>query len=97
MKGSEHNDNFIDDKGTTETNNAGGINGGISNGNPLVFRVAIKPTSSIFKGQETFNSESGQVEELKIVGRHDVCIALRAPVVVESIAAIALADFKLIG
>lgn len=97
MKGSEHNDNFIDNKGTTETNNAGGINGGISNGNPLVFRVAIKPTSSIFKGQETFNSESGQVEELKIVGRHDVCIALRAPVVVESIAAIALADFKLIG
>lgn len=97
MKGSEHNDNFIDDKGTTETNNAGGINGGISNGNPLVFRVAIKPTSSIFKGQETFNSESGQVEELKIVGRHDVCIALRAPVVVEAIAAIALADFKLIG
>ncbi len=97
MKGSEHNDNFIDDKGTTETNNAGGINGGISNGNPLVFRVAIKPTSSIFKGQETFNSESGQVEELKIVGRHDVCIALRAPVVVEAIAAISLADFKLIG
>lgn len=97
MKGSEHNDNFIDDKGTTETNNAGGINGGISNGNPLVFRVAIKPTSSIFKGQETFNSESGQVEELKIVGRHDICIALRAPVVVEAIAAIALADFKLIG
>ena len=96
MKGSEHNDNFIDDKGTTETNHAGGINGGITNGNPLIFRVAIKPTSSIFKGQETFNSETGKVEELKIVGRHDVCIALRAPVVVEAIAAIALADLLLI-
>lgn len=96
MKGSEHNDNFIDDKGTTETNYAGGINGGISNGNPVVFRVAIKPTSSIFKAQETFNSESGKVEELKIVGRHDVCIALRAPVVVEAIAAIALADLSLL-
>lgn len=96
MTGSEHNDNFIDEKGTTETNNAGGINGGISNGNPFVFRVAIKPTSSIFKGQETFNSETGQVEELKIVGRHDACIALRAPIVVEAITAIGLADLFLI-
>ncbi len=92
MTGSEHNDNFIDEKGTTETNNAGGINGGITNGNPFVFRVAIKPTSSIFKGQETYNSETGKVEELKIVGRHDVCIALRAPVVIEAITAIGLAD-----
>lgn len=96
MTGSEHNDNFIDELGTTETNNAGGINGGISNGNPFVFRVAIKPTSSIFKGQETFNSETGQVEELKIVGRHDACIALRAPIVVEAITAIGLADLSLI-
>lgn len=96
MTGSEHNDNFIDEKGTTETNNAGGINGGITNGNPFTFRVAIKPTSSIFKGQETFNTDTGKVEELKIVGRHDVCIALRAPVVVEAIAAIALADLFLI-
>jgi chorismate synthase len=92
MTGSEHNDNFLDEKGTTETNNAGGINGGITNGNPFVFRVAIKPTSSIFKGQKTYNSESKEVEELKIVGRHDVCIALRAPVVVEAISAIGLAD-----
>ena len=92
MTGSQHNDNFIDKEGTTETNNAGGINGGITNGNPFVFRVAIKPTSSIFKGQNTFNSETGEVEELKIVGRHDVCIALRAPVVIEAITAIGLAD-----
>jgi chorismate synthase len=92
MTGSQHNDNFIDEKGTTETNNAGGINGGITNGNPFVFRVAIKPTSSIFKGQQTYNKESGKVEELKIVGRHDVCIALRAPVVIEAISAIGLAD-----
>lgn len=92
MTGSQHNDNFIDEKGTTETNHAGGINGGITNGNPFVFRVAIKPTSSIFKGQQTYNSESGKVEELKIVGRHDVCIALRAPVVIEAITAIGLAE-----
>lgn len=92
MTGSEHNDNFIDKDGTTETNHSGGINGGISNGNPFVFRVAIKPTSSIFKGQNTYNSETGKVEELKIVGRHDVCIALRAPVVIEAITAIGLAD-----
>jgi len=96
MKGSEHNDNFIDATGATETNHAGGINGGISNGNPFVFRVAIKPTSSIFKGQETYNNTTGKVEELKIVGRHDVCIALRAPVVVEAIAAIGLADLMLV-
>ena len=97
MTGSKHNDNFIDEKGTTETNNAGGINGGISNGNPFVFRVAIKPTSSIFKPQETFNNETGEVEELKIVGRHDACIALRAPIVVEAITAIGLADLLLIS
>jgi len=95
MTGSQHNDNFIDEKGTTETNNAGGINGGISNGNPFVFRVAIKPTSSIFKPQETYNKETGEVESLQIVGRHDACIALRAPIVVEAITAIGLADLYL--
>lgn len=97
MTGSQHNDNFIDEKGTTETNHAGGINGGITNGNPFVFRVAIKPTSSIFKGQQTYNNETKQVEELKIVGRHDVCIALRAPVVIEAITAIGLADSFLVS
>jgi chorismate synthase len=96
MKGSEHNDNFIDEKGRTETNHAGGINGGITNGNELVFRVAIKPTSSIGKTQNTMNFAKGKVEELLIEGRHDACIALRIPVIIEAAAAIALADLKLL-
>lgn len=96
MKGSEHNDMIIDDSGTTSTNNAGGINGGITNGNPLVFRVAFKPTSSIGQKQETMNFEKGEVSDLEIKGRHDACIALRAPVVVEAITAIALADLQFI-
>lgn len=95
MKGSEHNDNILSMDGTTETNHAGGINGGISNGNELVFRVAVKPTSSTGKSQNTLNLQSGKIEELKIGGRHDKCIALRVPVVVESIAAIAIADLLL--
>ncbi len=95
MTGIEHNDNFLDDSGKTETNNAAGINGGITNGNDFYFNVAIKPTSSIHKAQKTVNLESGEVEELVIVGRHDVCIALRAPVVVEAITAIAFADLTL--
>lgn len=93
MTGEAHNDNIQDDSGKTDTNNAGGINGGLTNGNELVFRIAVKPTSSISKVQNTFNSENDQVEELQIVGRHDVCIALRVPVVCEAITAIALADF----
>lgn len=96
MNGADHNDNIIDDSGKTETNHAGGINGGITNSNELIFRVAIKPTSSISTPQKTYNKERDSVEELSIVGRHDVCIALRAPVVVEAIAAIALADLFLI-
>jgi chorismate synthase len=96
MKGSEHNDNFIDENGKTATNHAGGINGGITNGNELVFRVAIKPTSSIGKVQNTMNFAKGKVEELLIEGRHDACIALRIPVIIEAAAAIALADLKLI-
>ncbi len=97
MKGSEHNDNILSLDGKTETNHAGGINGGISNGNELVFRVAVKPTSSTGKSQNTLNVQSGKIEELKIGGRHDKCIALRVPVVVESIAAIAIADLVLQG
>ncbi|GLR19289.1 chorismate synthase [Portibacter lacus] len=96
MTGIEHNDNFIDEKGTTETNNAAGINGGITNGNDFFFRVAIKPTSSVHQTQKTMNLASGEVEDLMIVGRHDVCIALRAPVVVEAITAIAFAELSLI-
>jgi len=97
MYGSEHNDSVIDENGTTKTNHAGGINGGISNGNDLVFRVAVKPTSSIAQSQKTFNTETGKVEELLVQGRHDTCIALRVPVVVEAITAIALADLILIS
>ncbi len=95
MKGSSHNDALIDDSGTTLTNNAGGINGGISNGNELYFRVAIKPTSSTPQQQNTWNNKSQSVEAFTVKGRHDLCIALRVPVVVEAITAIALADLFL--
>ena len=95
MKGSEHNDAIIDKQGTTATNNAGGIVGGITNGNEIIVRAAIKPTASIAQEQATYNFESHKVEPLVIKGRHDVCIALRAAVVVESAVAIALADLKL--
>jgi chorismate synthase len=97
MKGSEHNDPIMDASGKTSTNNAGGINGGISNGNELVFRIAVKPTSSTPQGQHTFNTATQQVETLTIKGRHDLCIALRVPVVVEAATAIALADCVLLN
>jgi len=92
MNGSEHNDLIINPEGITQTNNAGGINGGLTNGNDLVFRIAVKPTSSISLPQMTLNLETGKVEELLIAGRHDLCIALRVPVVVEAVTAIVLAD-----
>jgi len=92
MKGSEHNDLIINTEGTTQTNNAGGINGGLTNGNDLIFRISVKPTSSISLPQMTLNLETGKVEELRIAGRHDLCIALRVPVVVEAVTAIVLAD-----
>lgn len=96
MTGEEHNDNFIDEDGKTDTNHAGGINGGISNGNDIVFRVAVKPTSSISTSQSTMNFKTGKVETLKIEGRHDRCIALRVPPVVEAVTAIVLADFLML-
>jgi chorismate synthase len=95
MKGSECNDMIIDASGKTETNHAGGINGGISNGNPLLFRVAVKPTSSISLPQRTVNLQTGEQVDLTIQGRHDTCIALRVPVVVECAAAIVLADLMM--
>ncbi|MCK5741280.1 MAG: chorismate synthase, partial [Chlorobi bacterium] len=97
MKGSEHNDPIIDIEGKTSTNNAGGINGGISNGNDLFFRVAVKPTSSIGLPQKTINLKSWKPEELIVGGRHDSCFALRVPVIVEAVTACVLADFSLIG
>jgi chorismate synthase len=95
MKGSEHNDPIVDEKGTTATNHAGGINGGITNGNPVVFRVAVKPTSSIGRAQRTMNFAEGGVQEMIVEGRHDSCIALRIPPVLEAATALVLADLKL--
>ena len=97
MTGAQHNDNFLSAEGITETNHAGGINGGISNGNELVFRAAVKPTSSISSIQNTFNFESHKIEKLQIIGRHDSCIALRIPPIIESVTAITLADLTLIN
>ncbi len=96
MFGSEHNDPIVDSTGQTITNYAGGINGGISNGNPLIFRVAVKPTSSISKEQQTVNLSSGKKETLTIKGRHDACIALRVPVVLEAVTAMVLTDLMLL-
>lgn len=96
MKGSEHNDGFVSTDGKTLTNNASGINGGITNGNDIVFRVAVKPTSSISLPQTTINLKTKNIEILKIEGRHDTCIALRIPVILEAALSIALADLYLI-
>lgn len=96
MKGSKHNDAFLDSIGTTATNNAGGINGGITNGNEMIFRVVVKPTSSTGVDQTTFDFKVGEMTTLKVKGRHDTCIALRMPVIVEAAAAIAMSDLLLI-
>ena len=96
MRGSQHNDPFIDSNGKTSTNNAGGINGGITNGNEIIFRVVVKPTSSTGVDQTTFNFNERKMTTLKVKGRHDTCIALRMPVIVEAATAIAMADLILI-
>lgn len=95
MFGVEHNDPIENNSGKTRTNHAGGIVGGITNGNELVFRIAIKPTSSTPKEQVTLNWESGEQETFSVKGRHDLCIALRVPVVLEAVTAFVLADLMI--
>lgn len=96
MRGSEFNDAIMGASGKTETNNSGGINGGISNSNELVFRVAVRPAASIAKMQETVNLETGEKTEISIGGRHDACIVLRVPVVLESVCAMVLLDMMML-
>jgi chorismate synthase len=95
MFGIDHNDAIENADGKTSSNHAGGIVGGITNGNELVFRIAIKPTSSTPKDQFTYNWETDQMESFAVRGRHDLCIALRVPPVLEATAAIVLVDLML--
>jgi len=96
MFGVDHNDAIEDASGITKTNHAGGVVGGYTNGNDLVFRIAVKPTSSTPKEQVTLNWETNEQETFSVKGRHDLCIALRVPVVLEAVTAIVLADLMLI-
>ena len=96
MFGTQHNDAIENAAGKTSTNHAGGIVGGITNGNELVFRIAIKPTASTPKEQFSLNWETGQMDTFSIKGRHDLCVALRAPVILEAATALALADLFLL-
>jgi chorismate synthase len=96
MFGSQHNDAIENMDGKTKTNHAGGIVGGLTNGNELVFRIAIKPTSSTPKEQTTLNWETEKIETVSVKGRHDLCIALRVPVILEAVTAIVLADLMLL-
>jgi len=96
MFGADHNDAIEDASGKTRTNHAGGVVGGLTNGNELVFRVAIKPTSSTPKEQQTLNLETNNVESFSVKGRHDLCIALRVPVVLEAVTAFVLADLLML-
>jgi len=96
MFGSEHNDAILSEGGQTRTNHAGGVVGGLTNGNEFVFRIAIKPTSSTPKEQNSLNWETGKTENFSVKGRHDLCIALRVPVVLEAVTAIVLADLMML-
>ena len=96
MFGSEHNDAIENNDGRTKTNHAGGIVGGLTNNNELVFRIAIKPTSSTPKEQTTLNWETQKIETVSVKGRHDLCIALRVPVILEAVTSIVLADLMLL-
>lgn len=95
MFGSDHNDAIINKEGNTKTNHAGGVVGGLTNNNQLVFRLAVKPTSSTPQMQKTFNTKTETVEPFSVKGRHDLCIALRVPVVAEAVAAIVITDLMM--
>jgi chorismate synthase len=99
MRGSEHNDPFVwvDNRVQTETNHAGGILGGLTTGMPVVFRIAVKPTSSIARPQRTVNLTTHAPTEIVVTGRHDPCIVPRAVVVIESVTAFVLVDLLLRG
>jgi len=96
-RGSENNDPFVVKNGriVTVTNNAGGILGGISNGMPIVVRVAVKPTASIAKNQPTVDVKEMKEVSLAVKGRHDICIVPRAIPVVEAMMAVTLCDFAM--
>ena len=96
MFGSDHNDAIETMEGKTRNNHAGGIVGGLTNGNEIVFRIAIKPTSSTPKEQNTLNWDTGKVEIASVKGRHDLCIALRVPVILEAVTAIVLVDLMML-
>lgn len=96
MLGSEHNDALLDKNGNTQTNHAGGILGGLTTGGELVFRVVVKPTSSTPKEQLTWNRDTDSVVPFSVKGRHDLCIALRVPVVLEAVTALVIADLMMI-
>lgn len=96
MFGSQHNDAIENMDGKTTSNHAGGVVGGLTNGNELIFRIAVKPTSSTPKEQTTLNWETEKIETISVKGRHDLCIALRVPVVLEAVTAMVLADFLLL-
>ena len=97
MRGLAHNDPFINKDGRTARNGSGGINGGITNGNEIVLRVAVKPASSISVAQHTLDFSRDEMTDLEIHGRHDACIALRSAVVLEAATACALADLALVA
>lgn len=97
MYGLQHNDAIIDTKGKTRTNHAGGVVGGITNGNELVYRIAVKPTSSTPQVQNTLNWETGQVDDFSVKGRHDLCVGLRAPVILEAMTAIVVLDLMMLA
>lgn len=96
MFGSEHNDAIEDMTGHTRTNHAGGVVGGLTNGNELVYRIAIKPTSSTPREQLTINWQTEQLEKFSVKGRHDLCVAIRAPVILEAMTALILTDLLML-